>query len=82
MHYARSSRGFGIKGITHIVFHQAHPNQLWGFDPVERWMTWSSAPLTHAFSGTRPSWVACMRSVSLVARLTWLTKAEAGTEKA
>ena len=45
-------------------------------------MTWSSALLTQAFSGTSPSCVACMRSVSLVARLTWLTKAEAGAENA
>ena len=49
---------------------------------MQTWITWSSALLTQAFSGTRPSCVACMRSVSLVARLTWLTKAEAGTEKA
>ena len=45
-------------------------------------ITWSSAFFTHAFSGTSPSCVACWRSVSPVARLTWLTKGETGTEKA
>jgi hypothetical protein len=45
-------------------------------------ITWSSAFFTQAFSGARPSCVACWRMVSPVARLTWLTNAETGTEKA
>jgi len=42
----------------------------------------SSAPLSQFFSGISPSWVACRRIVSLVTRLTWATKGEAGAEKA
>jgi hypothetical protein len=42
----------------------------------------SSAFLTQALSGTRPSCAACWCSVSLVARLTSLTNRETGTEKA
>jgi hypothetical protein len=38
--------------------------------------------LIQPLSGARPSCVACNLSVSEVARLTWLTKAEAGTENA
>jgi hypothetical protein len=49
---------------------------------MQSWITQSSALFTHAFSGTKPSCVACWRKVSEVARLTWATKAEAGTEKA
>ena len=49
---------------------------------MHTWITWSSAFLTQALSGTSPSCVACSRSVSLVARLTWLTKGDAGTENA
>ena len=37
---------------------------------------------TQALSGMSPSCAACWRRVSLVARLTWLTNGETGTEKA
>ena len=49
---------------------------------MQFWITWLSAFLTHALSGTSPSCVACWRSVSPVARFTCDTKAETGTEKA
>ena len=49
---------------------------------MQSWITRSSALLTQALSGTSPSCVACWRKVSLVARLTCYTNAEAGTEKA
>jgi hypothetical protein len=38
--------------------------------------------LSQRLSGTRPSCVACWRMVSPVARFTWLTNGETGTEKA
>ena len=50
--------------------------------PIETWITWSSAFLIQVFSGASPSWVACRRIVSEVARLTWATNGVAGTEKA
>jgi hypothetical protein len=49
---------------------------------MHSWITWSSAFFTHALSGTSPSCVACWRMVSPVARLTWLTNGETGTEQA
>jgi hypothetical protein len=49
---------------------------------MQTWITWSSALLSQLLGGTSPSRVACMRSVSLVARLTCDTNAEAGTENA